>query len=289
MQGYRKAAIACALVLAGGFAPASTALSQSADSVVRALQIGRGSRIGVTVQDIEDADSKDAKQTKAGVLVETVESGGPADRAGIKSGDTITEFDGEKVRSVRQFSRLVQETPTGRSVAVAVSRGGQRITLNVTTERSTFGDDFSMRLLDVPTARLTTPPTPPAAPRAPRPPAAIAPPIPFEGFSFSTSRRLGVRLETLDDQLAQYFGVKEGALVRSVETDSAAQKAGVKAGDVITGFNGRQIYEVSDVNRAIDRMDATDEFTLELVRDHKPLTLKGKLEPRTRTRGSTML
>ena len=100
-----------------------------------------------------------------------------------------------------------------------------------------------------------------------------------------TGRRLGITLETLDDQLAGYFGVKEGVLVKSVSDDSAAQKAGVKAGDVITSVNGRHIYEASDVNRAIERMETTDEFTVEVVRDKKPLTLKGKLEARGRGRG----
>ncbi len=286
MKGFRQAALAGALVLASGLVPASTAHGQGRISL---LQPGRGSRIGVTVQDLEDADSKDAKQSRSGVIVETVDTGGPADKAGMKAGDTLTDFDGEKVRSVRQFSRLVQETPSGRTVAAAVMRGGQRVSLNVTTERSSY-DDFAMRLLDLPARPVPPePPTPPAAPAPPRAPRAL-PVVPqlFDSFGMSTGRRLGIRVETLDDQLAQYFGVKEGALVRSVEADSAAQKAGVKAGDVITGVNGRQVYEASDVNRAIDRMENSDEFTIEVMRDHKPATLKGKLEPRTRTRGSTM-
>ena len=95
-----------------------------------------------------------------------------------------------------------------------------------------------------------------------------------------------VSLETLDDQLAAYFGVKEGVLVKSVVSDSAAAKAGLKAGDVITSVNGRHVYEASDVNRALDRMEEADEFTLEVVRDRKPQTVKGKLETRARGRGS---
>ena len=76
------------------------------------------SRIGASVA-VETADNKDAK---AGVSIETVEPGGPADKAGIKAGDAVTEFDGERVRSVRQFLRLVQETTPGRSVPVVLSR-----------------------------------------------------------------------------------------------------------------------------------------------------------------------
>jgi serine protease Do len=282
MKGFRHAALAAALIVAAGALPASHAHGQTRSRVYPAVvDITRGSRIGVTVQDIEEADTKDAKP-KAGVLIETVDPDGPADKAGIKAGDAITEFDGERVRSVRQFSRLVQETPSGRSIAIALARGGQRLTVNVTTERLAPRDDFAVRLLET----IPRPPTPPAAPV---PPAVSAVPrlTPFfDGFSVVTRGRLGVTLETLDDQLAQYFGVKEGVLVKSVADDSAAQKAGVKAGDVITSVNGRKVYEASDVNRAIDRTDTTDEFTVEVMREKKPLTLKGKFETRARGRGS---
>src|SRR4029079_6459815 len=150
--------------------------------------------------------------------------------AGVKAGDAITEFDGEHVRGVRQFSRLVQETPSGRSVAVALSRAGQRVNVTVTTESS----DAVYRLFDNRFA-FPTPPTPPPAPPAPRAMQAL----PFESFRYVTGCRLVITLESLDDQLAQYFGVKEGVLVKSVADDSSAQKAGVKAGDVITSVNGR--------------------------------------------------
>ena len=276
MKGFTHAALAAALVFAAGLLPASGAHGQGRSSITRVFDLVRGSRIGVSVQDIEEADAKDAKP-KAGVLIETVEPGGPADKAGIKPGDAITEFDGERVRSVRQFSRLVQETPQGRTVAVALSRGGQRVAVNVTTERL---DDMSYRLFDsMPRPAAPAIPPTPAPPRAP-----VAPPA-LDIFRVASRGRLGITMETLDDQLAGYFGVKEGVLVKSVADDSAAQKAGVKAGDVITSVNGRKIYEASDVTRAIDRMESTDEFTIEVLRDKKPMTLKGKVETRARGRG----
>ena len=283
MNGFKHAALAGAFALAAGVGPVATAHAQSGDALVRAFDIGRPSRIGVSVQDLDESAAKDATHATQGVMVEAVEPGGPADKAGVKSGDAIVEFDGERVRSARQFSRLVQETPPGSSVAVALSRGGQRSTVNVTVERGSLGDDFAMRLLESP--RMARPPLPPAPPASPRPPAA-APMAPFETFRFSSGRRLGATIETLDDQLAQYFGVKEGVLVRSVEADSTAQRAGLKAGDVITAVNGRQVYEASDVARALDRVDADAEVSIDIVRDRKPQTLKGKLETR-RNRGAT--
>jgi serine protease Do len=271
MKGFRHIALAGALVLGMGALPASTAHGQ-----IRALGTPHGARIGVSVHDMEDSAANDPRRGTAGVVVDSVDPGGPADKAGVKTGDTITEFDGEKVRSVRQFSRLVQETPAGRAVSVALSHEGQRKTVTVTSEQASFGDDFAMRLLNV---APPAPPTPPAAPRV-RP---VMPAMPFE-YRLGAGRRLGVSVETLDDQLAQYFGVKDGVLVKSVEADSSAQKAGIKAGDVITAVNGRQVYEASDLTRALDRMDNSNEFTMEVMRDKKAQTVKGKLEPQARAR-----
>jgi serine protease Do len=252
----------------------------------RAIEVGRGARIGASVSSVDSGDSKEAK---AGVSIETVDPGAPADKAGVKAGDIVTDFDGERVRSVRQFTRLVQETTPGHSVPVVLSRAGQRVTVNITPERSSFGEDFNLRLLDTPLARLAVPPTPPMplrptqappAPRAPRLPTIVGPGMPFELFGARSTGRLGITIESLDTQLAEYFGVKEGVLVKSVAADSVAARAGLKAGDVITSVNGRKVYDPSDVTRAIDRTETNGEITIEVTRDKKTQTLKGKLEAR---------
>lgn len=239
--------------------------------------VGRSGQIGVSVRDVDDNPTGSAK---TGVLVEDVREASPAAKAGIKNGDEIVELDGERVRSVRQFTRLVQDTPVGRKVPVVVVRGGQRVTLTVAPERGSgwpSGDDFAW-------AMPPEPPSPPAAPKAPIPP---RPPQPlFDGFGeFGFSYRagggrLGVTLEDLSDGLGEYFGVKHGVLVRSVTDGSVAAKAGMKAGDVITSVNGTAVEEPSDVRRALDHLDDQTELTIEIMRDKKPQTLKGKLEPR---------
>src|SRR5690349_3920589 len=87
---------------------------------------GRGSQLGVMVSDV------DAKSS--GVRIDEVNADSPAEKAGIKAGDVIVEFDGEKVRSARQFTRLVQETPEGRSVSIGLLRDGKKQTVNATPE-----------------------------------------------------------------------------------------------------------------------------------------------------------
>ena len=150
-----------------------------------------------------------------------------------------------------------------------------------------FDNDFSLLV-------PPEPPAPPAAPMAPRarpvPPMPPMPPMPGFGFTYrSGGGRLGITVEDLSDGLGDYFGVKHGALVRSVTEGSPAAKAGLKAGDVITAVNGSTVEEPSDVSRALDHLEGDAEFTLDVVRDKKPQTLKGKLERRERARSQTIV
>jgi serine protease Do len=283
------------MTLPGGAATTATARTQDVASapVVRAMQLlGHGARIGVSVHDVES----DAAKSAAGVIVDEVRSGSPAEKAGIKTGDTIVEFDGERVRSVRQFTRLVQETPVGRGVSTVVVRNGSRVTMTVTPERSSAlrpaeefdFDDFADGVRSWAYRVPPTPPAPARPPEAPRPPR--PPDFDFDFGFFTRGGRLGLSVESLTPQLSEYFGVKEGVLVRSVVDGSSAAKAGLKAGDVITAVNGAGVNDTSDVSRAIARLDEGDEFSLEIVRDKKTQTLKGKVEPRAdRTRTRTIV
>lgn len=223
-----------------------------------------GGQIGVTIHDTESGN---------GVVVDEVRDGGPAEKAGVQEKDVIVDFDGERVRSARQFSRLVDETAQGRAVKMTVQRSGQRLTLDVTPEARQFG-----RVVPVPMERFRMPELPkmPAMPDMREFDRRILPEI--EGYT-SRSGRLGVQLEDVQDQLADYFGVKTGALVTSVAKDTPAARAGFKAGDVITKVNGEPIEDTTDVRRELRRIDSGKEFQVDVVRDHKPLSMKVTLDP----------
>ena len=272
------------LAAAAGAAVSPVARAQSRDSLVRLLeQGGHGTQIGVTVH---DADADDTK-SHGPVVVDDVREGSPAEKAGIKSGDGLLEFDGEHIRSAQQFTRLVQESQAGHGVPAVLSRNGQRVTVTVTPERRSIDDGFGMRLLETPYAYAPpAPPVPPVAPRAARPPAPPRPAMPFDFMQRTSGGRLGVTLESLTEGLNDYFGVKSGMLVRNVPPDSPAAKAGVKAGDVLTHVNGSSIEDASDVSSAIASLDEGAEVSIEIVRDKKPQTVKAKLTSRaSRYRG----
>ena len=101
-----------------------------------------------------------------------------------------------------------------------------------------------------------------------------------------SGRRLGVGVDELTDQLAQYFGANEGLLVTSVTDGSAASRAGLKAGDVITSINGRAVRSRGDLIQGL-RDAASEEITIGIVRDKKESTVTAKVEgPRRPVRGA---
>ena len=249
---------------------------------------GRGAQLGVMVSDV------DAKSATSGVKIDEVNADSPAEKAGIKAGDIVVDYDGERVRSARQFTRLVQETPEGRSVAIGIMRDGQKQTVNAAPEAGrmtwNFGPDVDRALreaergmrgfrFDVPAPNLDF--RYDDRDRSPGEPRRFEYRLP-EAFGFrvpgSGARgRLGVTVQSLTGDLQEYFGAtKGGALVSSVSTDSAAARAGIKAGDVIVSINGKTVANADDL---IDELeDIEGEATIVVVRDKKEMTLKATID-----------
>jgi serine protease Do len=242
---------------------------------------GRGAAIGVSVRDVRPAEAG-GERTAAGVLVDEVRPDSPAEKAGLKRGDIIVEFDGERVRSARQFSRVVQETPAGRPVKATVVRDGRRSEIEIVPAGGgdRFGDmaiygDFEdyMRDLGREFGHLGDRQSP------------------FDfNFDFDvpgvSARRLGVTVEELTGQLAVYFGAKDGLLVTSVAEGSSGERAGLKAGDVITSVNGSPVRSRQDLLRSLRDLPDDNEVTLGIVRDKKETSVKTKVEaPRRTPRG----
>src|SRR5690242_12087153 len=104
----------------------------------RAAQIVRSDRpwLGIGVKDITDAEQAkkfNLKETR-GVEITNVDENSPASKAGIKEGDVVLEYNGQRVEGGEQLSRLVRETPIGRGVSIGVWRNGGMQTLNATIE-----------------------------------------------------------------------------------------------------------------------------------------------------------
>jgi serine protease Do len=221
--------------------------------------VGPGSLIGITVRDSD-----------TGVIVQDVRPDTPASRAGLKEGDIVTEFDGERARSAAQFTRLVRETAPGRAVKIVVLRGGVSTTMDIAPEARDSSD------INVPDVTREIERHLQGWPREFN--------FEFDGvFTRFPQRRLGMTVTPLTEQLATYFGVKEGVLVSEVTVGSAAEMAGLRAGDVITMVRGQAVSDPSDVVRELGAAEAGANIELRIMRDRKEVTFTAKMPERTRT------
>jgi serine protease Do len=248
---------------------------------------GGGARLGV---ELEEVDKEEAARLKLGeergAVVRRVEEGSPAARAGLQKDDVILDFQGEKVQSASQLARLVRETPPGRAVAISVNRGGasQRLTATV----GEGGGRIRVGDVDVPIPPF--PPEPALAPEPPRPP---HPPdvlrwkdgggnFTFEDFNFGSGgpRRLGIEFDEVSGQYAKFLQAPgdHAVVVTSVEEGSAAAKAGLRAGDLIVRFAGREIHDARDLRTEVRKAEGGKELSVGVQRDGKALDLKVTLE-----------
>jgi len=236
-----------------------------------AVMPGRGVELGVTIRDLDGDQAK----TGTGALVEEVRPGSAAEKAGFRKGDVIVEFDGERVRGQRHLSRLVSETPEGRTVKAAVMRDGKRVDLSVTPAAAEHASEFEYM--------VPGPDHMPGMPNRGRrfyfgDEPGFGTGERGEAWFMPGRGRLGVSIQFLTPQLADYFGTKNGVLVTSVQPDSPAAKAGLKAGDVITSVNGNEVTESRVLTDAVRSAADGASLNLGYVRDKKAGTATATLE-----------
>jgi serine protease Do len=220
-----------------------------------------GTYLGVNLAEIDSNRAKELKlKEDYGVEITRVEENSPAEKAGIKAGDVVLEYNGQRVEGMEQFGRMVRETPPGREVKLAISRNGANQTLVavLSSRRSRFA--VNMPPIEFPNF--------------------VMPDMPAI-YTATRSARLGVEAETLGSQLAGYFGVKGGVLVRAVLENTPAQKAGMKAGDVITKVDGMEVTAPNELSSAVRAANSKKTYTIELMRDHKPLSVTVTVEDRS--------
>jgi serine protease Do len=228
--------------------------------------------LGVETHEVTSDSVKELKlPAERGVVVGGITPDSPAAKAGLKEKDVITEVNGQRVEGSAQFRRMIRETPAGRTVQLTVWRDGRAQTLSAALGKAEETHRTWMN----------------AAPGAfafTMPPMEIPeiPPMEWDnGISIfpGVHPRLGIDAEDISGQLASYFGAPEGegVLVRSVNSGSAAEKAGVKAGDVITTFNGDRIRSLGDLREKLAAKNDEKPAKLGILRNKSELTLTVEL------------
>jgi membrane-associated protease RseP (regulator of RpoE activity) len=218
----------------------------------RRIIIKAPKRLGVVLENEEDAN---------GLKVKDVQKGSVADKAGVQVGDVIINVEGNKITSAKELRRILRATEYGRNGQIQVLRNGNVVFLNFTLEKSELenqlGENFSH-------FEFATP---------------LIPEFNLENggprFMFFNRGRLGAEVQNLTPQLSEFFGVErgQGLLVAQVAENSAAAKAGLKAGDVILAVNGAPIKNRQELVRELNKVNA-GEVTVTVMRDKRRQDLR---------------
>jgi serine protease Do len=194
--------------------------------------------LGVSVQDMTSSLAQHpGTDTGRGAFVNEVFEDSPAERAGIREEDIIVRFDEQEIDGADDLVRAVRRSSPGASYSIEIVRGNDRKTVRAELEKRE-------RRIRMHSFRM---------PRIPR----------FSGATLS-----GMRVLTLSDQLAEYFSIpdRRGVLVTEVEGMSPAEKAGIKAGDVVTQAGGKRVDEIADLDDALSCMDTGENIDLTVFR-----------------------
>jgi serine protease Do len=214
-----------------------------------------GAWLGVYTQSVDDNIADGFKlPVKSGAIINEVVEDSPADQAGLMDNDIVVSIDGASVESADDLTMTVKNHSVGDVVTVKVIREGKdrefKVTLGERTGNTRNSDDEWS----------------PNAPEAKT----------FRFFSeMSGGSYIGVELASLSDQLKGYFGVAgdNGVLVSSVERDTPAEKAGLKAGDVIVKANDKNVTGAEDLRDIISDLKQGDKVMLTVIRDRKGMTV----------------
>jgi serine protease Do len=223
-------------------------------------QVANRGYLGVGVAELPDDRVKALKlKDDQGLEIKRVDENSPAAKAGLKENDVILEVNGKGIEGILQFQASIAMTPPGSKVNLTIWRNGAKQTISATLDprpTNVFvfgGSDF---------------------PDAPIPP---MPPVPFSGGNpFPTipgnSAVVGFEGEALNAQLAEFFGVKEGVLVRSVNANTPAEHAGLKAGDVVVKVNGTPVTTPREITGLV-HASRKKAISFTVVRNKKEMSL----------------
>jgi serine protease Do len=189
--------------------------------------------LGMNIADVTDETREAFGLPEArGALVQSVEPGKPADKAGIRNGDVVIEVDGKPIRNNRELIDTISYLPVGSAVKVTVLREGKRVTLTAKTEeRPSDGTETEEE------------------------PSSAEP----------VRDKLGMTIQELSSELRRQYGLPEdvrGVIVTGVKNVSPAGEANINEGDVISEVQGQPVATTSQFRSAVDKLRAGQRIRL---------------------------
>ena len=288
------------LALAGQFL-AGPALAQGPGKNVTVFRMA-GPQLGVRLEEVDrDVVTRLKLKEEKGALVTEVVRGSAAEKAGILKDDVILKFQGESVLTAAQLARLVRDVPSGRKVDLDLVRAGAPLKVSATIENAEWapeGDwgpamaEFNKKMGKLGDMHWK-------GPEGMAGPGAFSFKLDDHGpglmaFARAGRARLGITYTEIDGQLADYFKAPgdRALLVSSVVADSAAAKAGLRAGDVLVKIGGTPIEATTDLREAVSDLEPGKPTPVTVLREGKNLELTVTLEesprpkPAPRSRGT---
>ena len=189
-----------------------------------------------------------------GLRVSSVEASGPAAKAGLQAGDFLRSLDGQLVRTPEQLRAAVEAMAPGTQVTITYERGDRQL-------------QATIKLGEAPAnAQIEATPAPQVQPGASRGPLGNA----------AGRGQLGIQVQNINPQLKQRYSLTRdsGIVVTSVEPNTAAAVAGLKAGDVILQVDGRNVATADELTRAVVGAAAGQQVSLGVLRGSDQMTIQ---------------
>jgi serine protease Do len=236
--------------------------------------LGAKGWLGVYVQTVDDdlAEGFELSVTEGAVINDIVRKS-PADVAGLEEDDIIIAINSKTVSDQMDVTRAVRKAKPGDKMTLTVMRGDKKMDFNVTLAAEPADNRSRRREREVVVQTIPPMHSMPGMPDAPSAPG--APEMRWFSNDDEDGGMIGITMTPLTEQLGGYFGVTdgEGALITEVLAGTTAEKAGVRAGDVIIAVDGDQVSDVCDVAESIGEKDVDDVVKLTIIRDKKQMEL----------------
>ena len=234
--------------------------------------------LGVYLRELDDAVREAMNYEEPGIMVEDVVKEGAAAKEGIKAGDIIVSVEDKAIFNTKRLQKIISRFNPDDVIKVKIYRDGKQkivdVKLGKREQKSAMmmkhkgghGKDVDIMVYDDAKGNYHDM---------------------LKDFNLDKMMMgkrppvyLGVHIEDITDQLGDFFGVKEGhgALVSKVVEESPAEKAGVKAGDVIIKIGDDMVKETGDIKHILVTKEPGTKVKVIVVRDKKEKTLKFKLE-----------
>lgn len=235
-----------------GFAVPSSMARQVIDSLVKYKKVVRG-WLGVSIQEVtsdlaEEFGVKDLK----GALVSGVIKGGPAEKAGIKQGDVILQYNGKVVEDTGHLRNMVSQTPINTTVKVRLLRQKKEIDADVVIA------ELPKKIAEASSRNGEEP-----------------------GTEEESTALTGLVVRELTPEIARRLGIDEtekGVVVIKVDTESRVYEAGIRPGDIILQINQKNVQTLDDYKKSASKIKAKDRALLLIRRKGEDLFVTVKPE-----------